>query len=179
MYLVHLFEELGAQVTVHRNDALTADEAEALAPDRLVVSPGPGRPAEAGISVEVIRRLGPRVPTLGVCLGHQAIGHVFGGKVVRAPHLMHGKTSPIEHRGVGVFEGLSSPITATRYHSLVIDPASMPDCLEVTATCDDIVMGVRHRTLPIEGVQFHPESILTSAGHDMLHNFVRRAHAAA
>ena len=111
---------------------------------------------------------------LGVCLGHQAIGHVFGGKVVRAPNLMHGKTSPIHHEGVGVFVGLPSPLTATRYHSLVIDPATMPECLEVTATCDDVVMGVRHRELPIEGVQFHPESILTGAGHDLLRNFLRR-----
>ena len=114
------------------------------------------------------------MPVFGVCLGHQAIGHVFGGSVVRAPSLMHGKTSPIDHEGKGVFEGLPSPLTATRYHSLVIDPASIPDCLEVTATCDGIVMGVRHRTLPIEGVQFHPESILTAAGHDLLKNFLRR-----
>ena len=178
--IVQYLGELGADPQVIRNDQLSVQQALDLRPDLLLLSPGPGRPEDAGILCDSITAFAEAgIPVFGVCLGHQAIGHVFGGKVVRAPHLMHGKTSPIEHRGVGVFEGLSSPITATRYHSLVIDPASMPDCLEVTATCDDIVMGVRHRTLPIEGVQFHPESILTSAGHDMLHNFVRRAHAAA
>ena len=178
--IVQYLGELGADPQVIRNDQLSVQQALDLRPDLLLLSPGPGRPEDAGILCDSITAFAEAgIPVFGVCLGHQAIGHVFGGKVVRAPHLMHGKTSPIEHRGVGVFEGLSSPITATRYHSLVIDPASMPDCLEVTATCDDIVMGVRHRTLPIEGVQFHPESILTSAGHDMLYNFVRRAHAAA
>jgi anthranilate synthase/aminodeoxychorismate synthase-like glutamine amidotransferase len=174
--LVQYLGELGAQPVVVRNDQLTVAEARALEPDLVLLSPGPGRPEDAGIICEAIPAFAEAgVPVFGVCLGHQAIGHVYGGSVVRAPHLMHGKTSPIEHRGVGVFEGITSPLVATRYHSLVIDPATMPDCLEVTATCDDIVMGVRHRTLPVEGVQFHPESILTSAGHDLLRNFLRRA----
>ncbi len=174
--LVQYLGELGAEPIVVRNDQLTVDEALALQPDLVLLSPGPGRPEDAGIICAAIPAFAEAgVPVFGVCLGHQAIGHVFGGSVVRAPSLMHGKTSPIEHEGAGVFEGLPSPLTATRYHSLVIDPASMPDCLEVTATCDGIVMGVRHRTLPIEGVQFHPESILTAAGHDLLKNFLRRA----
>ena len=174
--IVQYLGELGAQPEVVRNDQLSVQEALDLQPHLLLLSPGPGRPEDAGILCDSITAFAEAgIPVFGVCLGHQAIGHVFGGSVVRAPHLMHGKTSPIEHRGVGVFEGLPSPLTATRYHSLVIDPASMPDCLEVTAECDGIVMGVRHRTLPVEGVQFHPESILTSAGHDMLHNFLRRA----
>ncbi len=174
--LVQYVGELGAEPVVVRNDQLTVDEALALHPDLVLLSPGPGRPEDAGIICAAIPAFAEAgVPVFGVCLGHQAIGHVFGGSVVRAPTLMHGKTSPIDHEGKGVFEGLPSPLTATRYHSLVIDPASMPDCLEVTATCDDIVMGVRHRTLPIEGVQFHPESILTAAGHDLLKNFLRRA----
>ena len=174
--LVQYLGELGAEPIVVRNDQLTVDEALALQPDLVLLSPGPGRPEDAGIICAAIPAFAEAgVPVFGVCLGHQAIGHVFGGSVVRAPSLMHGKTSPIEHEGQGVFEGLPSPLTATRYHSLVIDPASMPDCLEVTATCDGIVMGVRHRTLPIEGVQFHPESILTAAGHDLLKNFLRRA----
>ncbi len=178
--LVQYLGELGAEPVVVRNDQLTVDEALATQPDLVLLSPGPGRPEEAGIICDAIPAFAEAgVPVFGVCLGHQAIGHVFGGSVVRAPSLMHGKTSPIEHQGKGVFEGLPSPLTATRYHSLVIDPASMPDCLEVTATCDGIVMGVRHRTLPIEGVQFHPESILTAAGHDLLKNFLRRAGTAA
>jgi anthranilate synthase/aminodeoxychorismate synthase-like glutamine amidotransferase len=178
--LVQYLGELGAEPVVVRNDQLTVDEALALEPDLVLLSPGPGRPEEAGIICAAIPAFAEAgVPVFGVCLGHQAIGHVFGGSVVRAPSLMHGKTSPIDHEGKGVFEGLPSPLTATRYHSLVIDPASMPDCLEVTATCDGIVMGVRHRTLPIEGVQFHPESILTAAGHDLLKNFLRRAAPAA
>ncbi len=174
--LVQYLGELGAEPVVVRNDQLTVDEALARQPDLVLLSPGPGRPEDAGIICAAIPAFAEAgVPVFGVCLGHQAIGHVFGGAVVRAPSLMHGKTSPIDHEGKGVFEGLPSPLTATRYHSLVIDPASMPDCLEVTATCDGIVMGVRHRTLPIEGVQFHPESILTAAGHDLLRNFLRRA----
>jgi anthranilate synthase/aminodeoxychorismate synthase-like glutamine amidotransferase len=175
--LVQYLGELGAQPDVVRNDQLTVAEALDYSPDLVLLSPGPGRPEDAGIICDAITAFAERgIPVFGVCLGHQAIGHVFGAAVVRAPHLMHGKTSPIEHDGVGVFAGLPSPLTATRYHSLVIDPATMPECLEVTAqTADGIVMGVRHRTLPVEGVQFHPESILTLAGHDLLANFLRRA----
>ena len=174
--LVQYLGELGAEPIVIRNDQLSVEKAMALHPDLVLLSPGPGRPEDAGIICDAIPAFAEAgVPVFGVCLGHQAIGHVYGGSVVRAPSLMHGKTSPIDHHGLGVFEGLPTPLVATRYHSLVIDPAYMPDCLEVTATCDGIVMGVRHRTLPIEGVQFHPESILTSAGHDLLKNFLRRA----
>ena len=174
--LVQYLGELGAQPMVVRNDEWTVERALEAAPDLVLLSPGPGRPEEAGIICEAIPAFAEQgTPVFGVCLGHQAIGHVYGGSVVRAPSLMHGKTSAIEHRGVGVFEGLPSPLTATRYHSLVIDPATMPECLEVTAESDGIVMGVRHRTLPVEGVQFHPESILTAAGHDLLRNFLRRA----
>ena len=174
--LVQYLGELGAEPIVIRNDQLTVEEAQALEPDLVLLSPGPGRPEDAGIICAAITAFAEAgVPVFGVCLGHQAIGHVFGGSVVRAPSLMHGKTSPIQHEGNGVFAGLPSPLIATRYHSLVIDPATMPDCLEVTATCDGIVMGVRHRTLPVEGVQFHPESILTAAGHDLLRNFLARA----
>lgn len=173
--LVQYLGELGAEPIVVRNDQLTVEEALALEPDGVLLSPGPGRPEDAGIICDAIPAFAAAgVPVLGVCLGHQAIGHVYGGAVVRAPTLMHGKTSPIEHEGAGVFEGLPSPLIATRYHSLVIDPETMPTCLEVTATCDGTVMGVRHRELPIEGVQFHPESILTGAGHDLLRNFLRR-----
>ena len=171
--LVQYLGELGAEPIVHRNDAITVDAIADLHPDAILVSPGPGRPAQAGVSNETIRRLGPTIPTLGVCLGHQCIGEVFGGTIVRAPRIMHGKTSLIHHRGVGVFEGLDEPFEATRYHSLVVDPASVPDELEVTAETDDgVIMGLRHRTHPIEGVQFHPESILTRAGHDLLRNFL-------
>ena len=170
--LVHLFEELGAEVRVFRNDALTVEEAEALQPTHLVVSPGPGRPADAGISVELIRRLGPRVPTLGVCLGHQAIVAAFGGEVGQAKALLHGKSSPVEHDGKGVFRGLPVPIEAGRYHSLAA--LQVPDELEVTArTPDGEVMGVRHRQLPIEGIQFHPESVLTPLGPDLARNFLK------
>jgi len=169
--LVHLFEELGAEVRVFRNDALTVGEAEALAPSHLVVSPGPGRPGEAGISVELIRRLGPRVPTLGVCLGHQAIVEAFGGEVGQAKALLHGKSSPVEHDGKGVYAGLPQPFEAGRYHSLAA--LRVPDKLEVTArTPDGEVMGVRHRELPIEGVQFHPESVLTPLGRELARNFL-------
>lgn len=173
--LVQYLGELGAEPIVVRNDELTLDEALALEPDAVLLSPGPGRPEDAGIICAAIPAFAARgVPVFGVCLGHQAIGHVYGAAVVRAPQLMHGKTSPIEHHGSGVFSGLVSPLTATRYHSLVIDPATLPECLEVTATSGDgVIMGVRHRDLPIEGVQFHPESILTAAGHDLLLNFLR------
>ncbi len=170
--LVHLFQELGAEVRVFRNDAITVEEAEALAPAQLVISPGPGRPADAGVSVELIRRLGPRVPTLGVCLGHQAIVEAFGGEIGQARALLHGKASPVEHDGKGVFRGLPDPIEAGRYHSLAA--LQIPDELEVTArTPDGEVMGVRHRELPIEGVQFHPESVLTPLGPDLARNFLK------
>jgi anthranilate synthase component 2 len=172
--LVHLFEQLGAEVIVRRNDAITPDEAEALEPDRLVVSPGPGRPRDAGVSVEVIRRLGPSVPTLGVCLGHQAIVEAFGGEVGQAKALLHGKASEIRHDGRGVFAGLPELIEAGRYHSLAA--VGVPDELAVTATTDDgEVMGVRHRSHPVEGVQFHPESVLTPEGPHMAKNFLSAA----
>jgi anthranilate synthase/aminodeoxychorismate synthase-like glutamine amidotransferase len=172
--LVQYLGELGADPVVVRNDELTVSQAVDLRPDGVLLSPGPGRPEDAGILCDAISAFGERgVPVLGVCLGHQAIGHVFGGSIERAPHLMHGKTSHIVHQGDGVFAGLPSPLTATRYHSLVIAPNSVPACLQVTATTDDgVVMGVRHADLPIEGVQFHPESILTVAGHDLLRNFL-------
>ena len=171
--LVHLFEELGAEVKVFRNDAITPDEAEALAPTHLVVSPGPGRPEDAGVSVELIRRLGPTVPTLGVCLGHQAIVEAFGGEVGQAKALVHGKSSPVKHDGKGVFTGLPDPFEAGRYHSLAA--LTVPHDLEVTAhTPDGEVMGVRHRELPIEGVQFHPESVLTPLGPSLGRNFLER-----
>jgi anthranilate synthase/aminodeoxychorismate synthase-like glutamine amidotransferase len=172
--LVQYLGELGADPVVVRNDELTVDQALDLQPDGVLLSPGPGRPEDAGIICDVIPAFGDRgTPLLGVCLGHQAIGHVYGGTVERAPQLMHGKTSHIVHQGAGVFAGLPSPLTATRYHSLVIAPASMPACLQVTATTDDgTVMGVQHTDLAIQGVQFHPESILTAAGHDLLRNFL-------
>ena len=172
--LVHLFQELGVEVVVHRNDAITVEEAEQLAPTHLVVSPGPGRPPDAGISVELIRRLGPTVPTLGVCLGHQAIVEAFGGEVGQAQALLHGKSSPVEHDGKGVFAGLPATIEAGRYHSLAA--TRVPDELEVSArTTDGEVMGVRPRELPIEGVQFHPESVLTPDGAAMARNFLERS----
>jgi len=170
--LVHAFEALGAEVVVHRNDALSVDEAEALAPDRLVVSPGPGRPEGAGVSLEVIRALGPRVPTLGVCLGHQAIVEAFGGSIGQARALLHGKVSLVRHDGRGVFAGLPEEIQAGRYHSLAA--VEVPEELVVTArTVDGEVMGVRHRSYAIEGVQFHPESVLTPTGPRMAENFLR------
>ncbi len=170
--LVHLFEELGVDVDVFRNDAITVEQAEMLAPDRLVISPGPGRPADAGVSVEVIRRLGPRVPTLGVCLGHQAIVEAFGGRVGRAQALLHGKASLIHHDGAGVFAGLPDELEAGRYHSLAA--LEIPDELVVTAHSEDgEVMGVRHRVHPVEGVQFHPESVLTPSGPELAANFIR------
>lgn len=170
--LVHLFEELGAEVAVYRNDAISLEEAAALAPDRLVISPGPGRPGDAGISVELIRRLGPTVPTLGVCLGHQAVVEAFGGHVGQAKLLLHGKASRVRNDGQGVFTGLSEEIEAGRYHSLAA--VDVPDELVVSARTDDgEVMGVRHRVHPIEGVQFHPESVLTPDGPAMAENFLR------
>ena len=170
--LVHLFEERGAEVAVYRNDAISVDEAEALEPDRLVVSPGPGRPADAGISVELIRRLGPRMPTLGVCLGHQAIVEAFGGEVGQAKALLHGKASRIRHDGAGVLAGLPEEFEAGRYHSLAA--VRVPDALVVTARTEDgEVMGVRHRVHPVEGVQFHPESVLTPEGPALAENFLR------
>lgn len=171
--LVQYLGELGAEPVVVRNDALSVADAVDLQPDAVLLSPGPGRPEAAGILCDVIPAFAGVVPVFGVCLGHQAIGHVYGADVVRAPELMHGKTSSVEHDGRGVFAGLASPLTATRYHSLVIDPSTLPDCLEVTArTADGIIMGVRHRELAVEGVQFHPESILTTSGHDLLRNFL-------
>jgi anthranilate synthase component 2 len=172
--------ELGARVTVRRNDALSVADAAALAPDCLVISPGPGTPCDAGISTELIRMLGPRVPTLGVCLGHQAIAEAFGGRVVRAPELMHGKASNVHHRGVGVLHGLPSPFAAIRYHSLCTPAELLPDCLEVTARSESgVVMAIRHRRYPIEGVQFHPESILTEGGKHLLANFLNQPRRAA
>jgi len=171
--LVQYLGELGAEPLTHRHDALTLDDVESLAPDAILVSPGPGRPDDAGSSNAVIETFGPRLPVFGVCLGMQCIGQVYGGSVVRAPEVMHGKTSLIEHSGTGVFAGLPNPLEATRYHSLVVAAESVPDTLEVTArTADGVVMGLRHREFPVEGVQFHPESILTPTGHDLLGNFL-------
>jgi anthranilate synthase/aminodeoxychorismate synthase-like glutamine amidotransferase len=172
--LVQYLGELGAEPVVHRHDALGLDALLALDPDAVLISPGPGRPEDAGVSNDAIRAFGERsTPVLGVCLGHQCIGQVFGGRVERAPRVMHGKTSEITHDGRGVFAGIASPFTATRYHSLVVARDSVPDELEVTAESEDgLVMGLRHRELPIEGVQFHPESILTQSGHDLLRNFL-------
>jgi anthranilate synthase component II len=178
--LVQYFGELGADVTVVRNDEVGVEAIAALKPDKIVISPGPCTPKEAGISVEVIHRFAGKLPILGVCLGHQSIGYAFGGNIIHAKQIMHGKTSPVYHRDQGVFRGLSNPFTATRYHSLVIEQASLPDCLAITAWTQDTdgnvdeIMGVRHKTLDIEGVQFHPESILTEHGHDLLANFLQR-----
>jgi anthranilate synthase component II len=179
--LVQYFGELGAEVRVVRNDALSVEQVAALKPERIVVSPGPCTPNEAGISLELIARLGGSVPILGVCLGHQSLGQAYGGEVVRARTIMHGKTSPIVHAGRGVFRGLPQPFEATRYHSLVVRRETLPDCLEITAWTEDAeggfdeIMGLRHRELPVEGVQFHPESILTAAGKDLLRNFLEDA----
>jgi len=171
--LVQYFGELGEEVVVRRNDEIDLAEVERLAPVHIVISPGPCTPNEAGISVPLIRSFAGRVPILGVCLGHQSIGQAFGGRIVHAKRLMHGKTSAIHHNHQGVFRGLPNPFTATRYHSLVIERESLPECLEVTAwTEDGEIMGVRHKTLAVEGVQFHPESILTEHGHDLLRNFL-------
>jgi anthranilate synthase component 2 len=173
--LVQYFGELGEEVRVHRNDEITLDEIAALQPARICLSPGPCSPTEAGISLDVLKHFSDKLPILGVCLGHQAIGHAFGGRVIRAQTLMHGKTSPIEHNGIGVFKGLPALFTAARYHSLAVERESLPDCLEVTAwTADGEIMGLRHKTLPVEGVQFHPESIATEHGHAILKNFLAR-----
>ncbi len=172
--LFQYFSELGAEVRVVRNDEATVEEIAALAPDRLVISPGPCTPNEAGVSCAAVAALGRRTPTLGVCLGHQAIGQVFGGKVVRAPAPVHGKTAAIYHNGAGCLAGIASPFIATRYHSLIVDRATLPECLEVTAWTDDgLIMGIRHKYWPVEGVQFHPESILTTSGKQLLEHFLR------
>lgn len=176
--LVQYLGELGADVVVHRNDQITVDEIESLSPQRIMISPGPCTPDEAGVSMQTIERFAGKVPILGVCLGHQSIGQVYGGKIIHAKQIMHGKTSQIHHNGQGVFKGLNNPYVATRYHSLVIEKESLPDCLEVTAWTEnedgsiDEIMGVRHKELNVEGVQFHPESILTEHGHDLLRNFL-------
>lgn len=178
--LVQYFGELGANVQVYRNDKITIEEIEALAPEKLVISPGPCTPNEAGISIEAVKHFVGKLPILGVCLGHQTIGQVFGGDIVHAGMVMHGKTSDIHHKDSGVFAGLPNPMMATRYHSLVIDKNTIPDCLEITAWTNDAdgnieeIMGVRHRELDVEGVQFHPESILTPDGHQLLLNFLKR-----
>jgi anthranilate synthase component 2 len=177
--LVQYLGELGADPVVHRNDELTVEALEALEPDAVVISPGPGRPSDAGISNAVIERLAGRTPILGVCLGHQCIGEVFGGNVVRAAQVVHGKTSMVQHHGEGLLAGLPQPFEATRYHSLVVDAASVPPDLEITATTDDgTVMALRHRRYSVEGVQFHPESILTTAGKQLMANFLARAGSA-
>jgi para-aminobenzoate synthetase component II len=178
-YLGELAAEhpIAAEVRVERNDALSLEQIRALDPAAILISPGPGDPDQSGVCLEVLRELSPTIPTLGVCLGHQSIAQVYGGKVVRAKELMHGKTSPVHHSGQGVFEGLPNPLTATRYHSLIAERESLPDCLEITAWLDDgTVMGLRHREFPhIQGVQFHPESVLTQEGHALLANFLRQA----
>jgi para-aminobenzoate synthetase component 2 len=178
-YLGELAAEhpIAAKVRVERNDALSLEQIRALAPAAILISPGPGDPDQSGVCLEVLRELSPTIPTLGVCLGHQSIAQVYGGKVVRAKELMHGKTSPVHHSGQGVFEGLPNPLTATRYHSLIAERETLPDCLEITAWLEDgTVMGLRHREFPhIQGVQFHPESVLTQEGHALLANFLRQA----
>ena len=176
--LVQYLGELGADVEVHRNDQIALNEIEKLAPERIMISPGPCTPDQAGVSMDVIKHYAGKLPILGVCLGHQSIGQVFGGKIVHAKEIMHGKTSLIHHKNTGVFSGLTNPYTATRYHSLVIEKDSLPDCLEITAWTEnadgsmDEIMGVRHKEFAVEGVQFHPESILTEHGHDLLKNFL-------
>ncbi len=176
--VVQYLGELKADVKVVRNDEITVQDIARLAPEKIVISPGPCTPNEAGISVETIKTYAGKIPLLGICLGHQSIGQAFGGKVIRAPHVMHGKTSPVYHADKGVFTGLKNPLQATRYHSLVIEKDSLPDCLEITALTQDAdgsmaeIMGVRHKTLAVEGVQFHPESILTEQGHELLRNFL-------
>lgn len=185
--LVQYLGELGtefpvaAEIQVYRNDKITLDEIRQLQPDGVVISPGPGRPEDAGISLDLIQQLGPKLPILGVCLGHQSIGQVFGGNIVSAPKLMHGKTSEVTHTGTGVFQGLETPLTATRYHSLVIDPQTCPEELEVTAWVEDgTIMGVRHRNFPhIQGIQFHPESVLTASGKQLLRNFLEQLQSSA
>ena len=178
--VVQYLGELGADVHVHRNDQITLEEIEAMQPEKIVISPGPCTPNEAGISLAVIERFKGEIPMFGICLGHQSIGQAFGGRIVRASRVMHGKTSPVHHKNIGVFQGLPNPVTATRYHSLVIDKATLPECLEITAWTEnddgsiEEIMGVRHKTLEVEGVQFHPESILTDHGHELLDNFLKR-----
>jgi anthranilate synthase component 2 len=173
--LVQYFSELGEQVVVYRNDEITVDKIAQLSPGRIVISPGPCTPNEAGVSLAVINQFSQKIPVLGVCLGHQSIGQAFGGRVIHAKRLMHGKTSPIFHHNTGVFQDLPNPFVATRYHSLVVERSTLPDCLEITAwTEDDEIMGIRHKTLAIEGIQFHPESILSEHGHQMLENFLNR-----
>jgi len=178
--LVRYFRELGAEVVVYRNDEISLAEIEQLAPSHLVISPGPRTPNEAGISMAAIAHFAGKIPVLGVCLGHQSIGQVFGGKVVRAEKVMHGKTSMVSHEQLGVFAGLDQPVEVTRYHSLVVDAASLPECLEATAWSlnaageKEVIMGIRHKTLDVEGVQFHPESVLTHQGHALLANFLKR-----
>lgn len=172
--LVQYFGELGQDVHVHRNDEITLEQIRAMKPEKIVISPGPCTPNEAGISVPLIHEFAGKIPLLGVCLGHQSIGQAFGGKIIKAKTLMHGKTSLIHHKNIGVFKGLPNPYTATRYHSLVIERETIPDCLEITAWTDDgEIMGVKHKTMAVEGVQFHPESILTEHGHDLLNNFLK------
>lgn len=172
--LVQYLGEMGEELSVFRNDKITTDEIAAMGPDRILISPGPCSPEQAGISIETIERFAGEIPILGVCLGHQSIGQAFGGNIVRAERLMHGKTSPILHDGRGVFAGMPNPFAATRYHSLLIERDSLPDCLEVSAeTAEGEIMGVRHKTLPVEGVQFHPESVLTEQGKQILENFVK------
>jgi len=171
--LAQYFGELGCALMVKRNDAVSLDEISSLRPTHICISPGPGRPAQAGLSNDIVRRFAPQLPLLGVCLGHQCIGEVFGGRIVAAPRLLHGKTSQIQHNGSGVFANLANPFTATRYHSLIVSPDSVPDCLEVTAqTSEGEIMGLGHRDFPVHGVQFHPESILTAEGKKLLANFV-------
>jgi anthranilate synthase/aminodeoxychorismate synthase-like glutamine amidotransferase len=173
--LVQYLGEMGADLRVFRNDEVTVEEVEAMEPDQVIISPGPCTPDQAGISVPLIQAMAGKVPVLGVCLGHQSIGQAFGGEIVRAERLMHGKTSPVFHRGEGVFQGLPSPFEATRYHSLLIRRETLPDCLEITAETEQgEIMGVRHTDLPVEGVQFHPESVLTEHGKDLLRNFIER-----
>lgn len=172
--LVQYFGELGVEMKIFRNDALTVDDVKKLAPEKICISPGPCTPNEAGISMDLIRQLGPTTPILGVCLGHQSIGQVYGGEVVRADRLMHGKTSPIHHNGSSVFAGLPNPFEATRYHSLIVKRETLPDCLEITAwTAENEIMGLRHKDYPVHGVQFHPESILTEHGKQMLETFLK------
>lgn len=171
--LVQYMGELGAELIVHRNDKISCDDIETLKPEKIVISPGPCTPNEAGISLQVVERFAGKVPILGVCLGHQSIGQAFGGTVVRAPYIMHGKTSEIHHDGEGIYRNLPNPFTATRYHSLIVERDSVPSCLQIVAETDDgLVMGLRHRELAVEGVQFHPESILTTAGKSLLGNFI-------
>ena len=173
--LVQYLGEMGAEIEVHRNDTLTVADVARMAPEKIVISPGPGTPDAAGITLDLIREFGKTIPIFGVCLGLQAIGQAMGGRVIRAEKLMHGKTSPVSHNGEGVFRGLPSPLEATRYHSLIVERETLPDCLEITATTEDgEIMGLRHKTWPMEGVQFHPESVLTEHGKDIVRNFLTR-----